>query len=116
MKLKRYLKNLWRAITGKNPFEAEMQEEQRRCQAAEEKTKALGADVARLLGDRTRAEQEVKNYQNLTENLRQHLVDKDVVKERMKKDYQKRIEEYNLEIDRLRTELRILREGKFRGE
>lgn len=79
MKSVRYLKNLLNVLTGHNPFQQELEEEQR-----------LHIE-------------ETRNYQNLTENLRKRITDKDILLDQQKRDY-------NRAVDTLREQHRLQRE------
>lgn len=66
MKLIRYLKNLWFALTGRNLYREALVKTQRQ---------------------RDNAEQDILNYQNLTENLRQRVSEKDLRIEDLRRYY-----------------------------
>lgn len=90
MKLKRYLKNLLLALVGQNPFRRELEEE-----------------------NRLRIE-ETRNYQNLTENLRQRITDKDIALDQQKRDYNQAVitmrEQHRLQREELEQKNQELRD------
>lgn len=135
--MKRYLKNLWLALTGRNPFRQELEEKTDQLAKAavnvtslydlyyaalekwnNETTQRIEAEavndrLARRIGD---LEKRIAGMQVLVENLRERVREKDVEMDaagrefhermnRMKGEYQNRIEAYNLEIDALRKSL-----------
>lgn len=135
--MERYLKNLWLALTGRNPFRQELEEKTDQLAKAavnvtslhdlyyaalekwnNETTQRIEAEavndrLARRIGD---LEKRIAGMQVLVENLRERVREKDVEMDaagrefqermnRMKGEYQNRIEAYNLEIDALRKSL-----------
>lgn len=99
--MRRYLKNLMTALRGHNPFEEELGR-------VKEDYKRVAAQVAQLqsvydaVKEKTASTiNQTRRLQNLVENLRKHLQEKDTLVERMKADYQQRIKDYNKKIDEL---------------
>ncbi len=114
MKLKRYLRNLWLALMGWNPYQVELAETKRHLDDAKVDAHRW-TDVAKKATDSlVRKEQEVKNYQNLTENLRQRITDKDIEIDRRKRDYANAIdtlrEQHRLEREELKQKNQNLRD------
>lgn len=87
MKLKRYQKNLWVALTGRNPYKVELNEISIRCAQAETTARVQGRQLSKMNTDRISAEQQVRNYQKLTENLRERISEKDTQLEQKRQDY-----------------------------
>lgn len=128
--LKEYTKMLLFAFLGRNPFRAELDalhEDYRMavnniselqnlyCGLVEkmtdnEKNLALTSDKLleaneKLASNKTLIEGVCKqrdSYQQLVENLRERLNEKDMIITHIKRDYQERIKAYNVEINRLR--------------
>lgn len=131
--MKRYLKNLWGALCGSDPFRTQLAEAREQLEKAAENISSLQdqlyaalnhwdgcqmkleeANKALEAATETAACKQLKSMQRLVENLRQRIKEKDAeiedagreFHERMeqtKADYQKRIDEYNEEIDKLRN-------------
>lgn len=103
--MKNYLKNLWLALTGRNPYQLELDKARKEYKQTAKHVQDLEKLYEKVQKKMEEDDRQVRNYQHLTENLRQHLVDKDVLMDRVKRDYQKRLDEYNATIDNLRSEL-----------
>lgn len=101
--MKRYFRNLLTALMGRNPLQAELQQVKKDYATAVKQVKQL-EDYYRLMKEKMAGiEKQVMDYQTLTDNLRQRIMDKDELMARMKEDYQKRIENYNVVIDKLQA-------------
>ena len=103
MKIKRYLKNLWIALMGRNPYEEELSEISTRCAQAESTAQSQERQLRGMDADRVRAEMQVRDYQNLTENLRKRITDKDIALDQQKRDY-------NQAVSTMREQHRLQRE------
>ena len=101
--MKRYLKNLMAALCGRNPYNTELDELTDHYEKAAANVQELQEMYYNSLDMQARIKEQVDGYQTLTENLRERIGEKDELMERMKKEYQQRIEAYNKEIDRLRN-------------
>lgn len=127
--MKQYLRNLCLALCGNNPYQVELTDVRGKYEKAAERVESLQelyfkgvelydavsrhvADLEKLVAD---GKEQEKNLQRLVENLRGRVSEKDGVlaqqgrdfrerMERMKADYQRRIDEYTAEIDRLKGE------------
>ena len=110
--MKHYIKNLWLALMGVNPFEAELAEKTGQYEKTAENLSALQRQYFSALEKWDREKESAASLQQLVENLRVRIKDKDAElelagqefhnrMERMKADYQRRIEEYNLKIEEL---------------
>ena len=127
--VKQYLRNLCLALCGNNPYQVELADVRGKYEKAAERVESLQelyfkgvelydavsrhvADLEKLVAD---GKEQEKNLQRLVENLRGRVSEKDGVlaqqgrdfrerMERMKADYQRRIDEYTAEIDRLKGE------------
>lgn len=125
--MKQYLRNLCLALCGNNPYQMELTDVREKYEKAAERVESLQelyfkgvelydavsrhvAGLEKLVAD---GKEQEKNLQRLVENLRGRVSEKDGVlaqqgkefrerMERMKADYQKRIEQYTEEIDRLK--------------
>ena len=120
--MKRYFKNLWMALTGCDPFRDELEEKNSRLEKAAENVQSLQDQLyaalnkwnesAKMAEESSKAFEEVSeklaserqmvhDYEVLIENLRQRINEKDTLMDRMKKDYQQRIEQYTHKIEEL---------------
>ena len=108
--MKQYLKTLWLALMGCNPYESELASLREKYEKTAErvtglqelyfKTLELNDQISRQVD---RLEKRGKGDVELIENLRKRIREKDELIDRMKKDYQKHIELYTEEIDKLRN-------------
>ena len=110
--VKQYLKTLMLALLGRNPFREELDELHEHYQKVADRVSELNDLYLKSLESLEEVEGKVGDYQKLTENLRQRIAEKDALMERIKKDYQQRIEKYVQEVDRLRGELAAAKKTK----
>ncbi len=110
--VKQYLKTLMLALLGRNPFREELDELHEHYQKVADRVSDLNDLYLKSLESLEEVEGKVGDYQKLTENLRQRIAEKDALMERIKKDYQQRIEKYVQEVDRLRGELAAAKKTK----
>lgn len=110
--MRRYFKNLLLAIAGYNPYRLELDEKSRQLDLAGENLGAMQEQYYTAKDKWMAAEKESARLQQLVENLRQSISDKDEamsvagrefheLMERMKAGYQKRIDGYTQKIDEL---------------
>ena len=127
--VKQYLRNLCLALCGNNPYQMELADVRGKYEKTAERVTGLQevyfkgvelydavsrhvAGLEKLVAD---GKEQEKGLQRLIENLRDRVAEKDGVlaqqgkefrerMERMKADYQRRIDEYTAEIDRLKGE------------
>ena len=120
--MKRYITILWLALTGRNPFLMELDEKMSQLEKADEHISSLNdmyykalqkwEESARMAEESSKAFEEVSeklaserqrvhDYEVLIENFRERISEKDTLMDRMKKDYQQRIEQYTKEIEDL---------------
>lgn len=127
--VKQYLRNLCLALCGNNPYQMELADVRGKYEKTAERVTGLQelyfkgvelydavsrhvAELEKLVAD---GKEQEKGLQRLIENLRERVAEKDGVlaqqgkefrerMERMKADYQRRIDEYTAEIDRLKGE------------
>ena len=142
--MKRYLKNLWLALTGTDPYQAELDEMKDKY----EKT-AMNVDTLRRSGNRLydllerkgldmdRLKQELdacrqrleegekaaSGLQQLVENLRDRIGEKDALIGQMKEEhwkseveYEKRIADYSCQVAKLQGELKVERKRPKRKQ
>lgn len=128
--MKQYFKNLMTAFCGRNPFQEELdgvKKDYAKCSGNVESLKgsilSLSREMERdekrmveLAGRLSESEKNAASLQRLVENLRARVAEKDAELDRqgkdyasridrMKSDYQKRINEYNIAVDELKKEL-----------
>ena len=91
-----YLRNLWLAVTGKDPYQLELDGvKEELAKAREELEKAV--ENARLLGELygstaaalKKDAEDIKDYQTLVENLRERIAEKDELIRQMEEAYRK---------------------------
>lgn len=86
MKIRRYFGNLWLALTGRNPHNAESDDQQ------------------------------LKDYQNLTENLRKRITEKDMRIDAITRDYSNAVitmrKQHKMRVEELETENAQLQEDR----
>ncbi len=99
--MKRYFKNLWLALTGANPYSDELQDAKEKLDKAADNVSALQNQLYAALEKWEQYAKKTDDYEVLIENLRERIKEKDTLMERMKEDYQKRIEQYTKKIDEL---------------
>lgn len=114
MKIKRYLKNLWIALTGRNPYEEELSEVSTRCAQAEATAQSQERQLCGMNGEKVRAELQVRDYQNLTENLRKRITEKEIENDRQRRDYTKAVntlrEQHRMQFEELEQKNQELRD------
>ena len=88
--MQRYIRNLWLALSGRDPYREELDEKNLQLEQAADNVRRLN-DLAYTTAEKwDRAEKEKAGLQNLVETYRQRI-----------KEYDDRIEAYNKEIDKL---------------
>ena len=126
-KLCRYLRNLAAALLGREPHRKELDEVKEALSEAWEQVKELKAMyvkaveqwcesnrlVTQMQEKLAKCEREKCSLQALTERLREHMSEQDALLGQLKKDWQRRMKEYNEEIDTLRGELQLAKRGKI---
>ena len=76
-KMKRYFKNLWHALIGRNPFQLELERVREDFKKTEAKVRDLNALYYEVRSKIQNSEHQINDYQVLVENLRRRLADKD---------------------------------------
>jgi len=115
--MKRYFKNVCLALMGINPFRQELDEKTSQYEKTADNLSALQKQYYTALENWDKAEKDASALQQLVENLRTRKKEKDAEleaaghefrdrMERMKADYQKRIDEYNQKIEELQERLK----------
>jgi len=94
--MKRYLKNLLSALLGNNPYQAERDELRRQMEQAEKNMEQLRDMYYTACDKWEQGDKQVASLQQLVENLRERIKDKDAV-----------IAQYIIEMDALRGELQL---------
>jgi len=115
--MKKYFQNLWAAICGKNVYLSEfdlvsdelMQTKSELAQAlldlatATEEVKEMSKKYDECWQNTMKMNGQVDTLNQLVENYRDRISEKDVLMERQRQDYQQRIAEYVKEIDNLKN-------------
>lgn len=92
-----YFKNIAIALLGRNPYQLELD----RVREEYEKT----AEQVRLLDELYgKVQKNLSDYEQLIENLRKRIIEKDQLMASMKRDFQERLSAYNEKIDELNKE------------
>ena len=81
--MKRYLKNLLSALLGNNPYEAERDEMRRQMEQASENVERLRDMYCAACEKWAQGDKQVASLQQLVENLRERIKDKDAVIEQL---------------------------------
>ena len=103
--IKRYLKNLLLAVFAVDPFSQELKELTKGFNSIQEALQDMQQRAERLEDEVEDYSKKINDYQNLTENLRQRIVEKDLIADTMKKDYISQIQSRDEEICKLGLEL-----------
>ena len=82
--MKRYISNLLTALTGKNPYEHELQQVRSEMREAALQLQKLDRSCQDLHRLHNSSEKMLRSYQTLVENLRQRLAEKDALIDQMK--------------------------------
>lgn len=77
--MKRYFKNLWLALIGRNPYQLELERIREDFSQTKAKVRDLNELYYELRSKMLTSENQINDYQVLIENLRRRLVDKDDV-------------------------------------
>lgn len=94
--MKRYLKNLLAALLGNNPYEAERDELAAKLEQAGENVRGLNNLYYNMVERWETERKQMASLQQLVENLRERIKDKDAA-----------INQYKTEMDALRGELQL---------
>lgn len=81
--MKRYLKNLLSALLGNNPYEAERDELRRQMKQASENVERLRDMYCAACEKWAQGDKQVASLQQLVENLRERIADKDAAIEQL---------------------------------
>lgn len=108
--MRHYFENLWLALIGCNPYERELDDMRGKYEKTAERVSGLQElyfktlEINEQIGKQVdKLEKRAKGDVKLIENLRKRIKEKDALIDRMKKDYQKHIELYTKEIDKLKN-------------
>ncbi len=100
-----YLKNLLIAFFGINPFQLELEQVKEDYKKTETRVARLDECYESLKKKMLSTHKKIGDYQRIIENLRQRIAEKDELLNRMKDEYQQRINKYNTKIDELQGKL-----------
>ncbi len=84
--MKRYLKNLALVLLGRNPYEAERDELRRQMEQAAENVERLRDMYCAACEKWEQGDKQVTSLQQLVENLRERIKDKDAAIEQLQKE------------------------------
>ncbi len=101
--MRQYLHNLMTALRGINPFEVELDRVRQDYKRVAEQVAQLESVYGAVKDKTVRSVNQVRSLQQLVENLRGRLKEKDTLIERIKAEYQQRIKDYNIKIDELQN-------------
>lgn len=85
--MKRYLKNLTLALLGRNPYEAERDELAAKLEQTGENVERLRDMYCAACEKWAQGDKQVASLQQLVENLRERIADKDTVIDQLQKEY-----------------------------
>lgn len=85
--MKRYLKNLLAALLGNNPYEAERDELAAKLEKADENVHGMNELYYTVLEKWAANKRQIASLQQLVENLRERIQDKDAAIGQLKKEY-----------------------------
>lgn len=85
--MKRYLKNLLAALLGNNPYQTEHDELRRQMEQASENVEQLSNMYCAVCEKWEQVDKQVASLQQLVENLRERIADKDAVIAQLQKEY-----------------------------
>lgn len=85
--MKRYFKNLLSALLGNNPYEAERDELRRQMKQAAENVEWLRDMYCTACEKWEQSDKQVTSLQQLVENLRERIADKDTAINQLQKEY-----------------------------
>ena len=85
--MKRYLKNLLSALMGNNPYQAERDELRRQMEQAAENVERLRDMYCAACEKWAQGDKQVASLQQLVENLRERIKDKDAAIKQLQKEY-----------------------------
>lgn len=85
--MKRYFKNLLSALLGNNPYEAERDELRRQMEQAAENVERLRDMYCAACEKWEQGDKQVASLQQLVENLRERIADKDAVIDQLQNEY-----------------------------
>ena len=94
--MRRYFKNLLSALLGNNPYEAERDELRRQMEQAAENVRGMNELYYTVLEKWAASKRQLASLQQLVENLRERIKDKDAA-----------IAQYITEVDTLKGELQL---------
>lgn len=110
--MRRYLKNLIIALMGRNPYRMELDDLTEKYEKTAERVYGLNDIYFKMVEKMEETKMRMNDYQTLVENLRQRVAEKEVEldcqkkdfrdrMERIKSDYQKRLNACNRKIEEL---------------
>lgn len=113
--MKRYFKNLWQALTGKDPYQDDLDEKDRQLEHAAENVRVLHKTYYDALVLQGTTNKELGSLQMLVENLRERIKEKDAELDQLgreylqqigqiRQEYEKRIATYAREIAKLQKQ------------
>lgn len=85
--MRRYLKNLLSALLGNNPYQAERDELLRQMEQAAENVERLRDMYCAACEKWEQGDKQVASLQQLVENLRERIADKDAVIDQLQNEY-----------------------------
>jgi len=85
--MKRYFKNLLAALLGRNPYETERDEMRRQIEQAAENVERLRDMYCAACEKWEQSDKQVASLQQLVENLRERIKDKDAAIEQLQNEY-----------------------------
>ena len=103
-RFKRYFKNLWLALLGRNPYQMERVEARGHLEKAAEDLKAALDVCEKTLDQWGESQKQLMQMQQLVETLRGHLREKDDQLEQLHREYNDCIEKLKRDYEKRRNE------------
>lgn len=104
-KVKIYFNTLRLALLGRNPYRKELDELRNEYEEISGKVILLKELYCSCVDNIDQYKKRTNGLNQLVENLRERIGEKDVIIQRTKSEYQERLAAYNAEIDNLRNQL-----------
>ena len=104
-KVKIYFNTLRLALLGRNPYRKELDELRNGYEKISSKIISLKDMYCSCVDNIDQYKKRTNGLNQLVENLRERIGEKDVILQRTKLEYQERLSTYNAEIDSLRNQL-----------
>lgn len=121
--MRNYFRNLFTALAGNNPYQMELDRVREEYEKTAERVEQLDELYYTIKGNLAQSDARLADYQQLVENLRRRIVDKDDLIGRMREeasrieaDYRRRLADYGETVGRLQAELKKSRKKLIKAK